>query len=238
VHRVDGRARLGAANNADLYEAVFRAHGLGYQRDTALLLTPDSPPPYFSNLIALDPDATRRQYRAIADLKASRRRFSLKDGFCRLDLSPHGFAVLFEASWLWGPPDAFDRVPPPGWERIEAPGSLAEWEAAWSRFGSPCPTRVFPDILLADPDLTFFGRRSGSDFDAGCIANRSAACTGLSNIFAARPDDLMFRAAACLAAQIAPGKPVVGYDRGSALDAMTRSGFESAGGLRIWVTED
>ena len=68
VHRVDGRARLGAANNADLYEAVFRAHRLGYQRDTALLLTRDSPPPFFSNLIALDPDATRPQYRAIAGI--------------------------------------------------------------------------------------------------------------------------------------------------------------------------
>jgi hypothetical protein len=103
LHPVDARARLGAANNADLYEAVFRAHGLSYQRDAALLLTRHSPPPYYSNLITLDPDATRAQYRAIAQLKAGRPGpFSLKDGFCRLQLSAHGFGVLFEALGLGG----------------------------------------------------------------------------------------------------------------------------------------
>ena len=234
---MDARARLGAANNADFYEAVFRAHGLSYQREAALLLTWESPPPYYSNLTTLDPNATRRQYRAIAGLKAGHRPFSLKDGFCRLDLSAHGFSVLFEASWVWAAPDAFDRGFPPRWERIETPGMLAEWEAAWSRLGSPSPRRVFPEALLADPEFIFFGRRTGSDLDAGCIVNRSAACTGLSNVFAARLNDTLFRDAARLAAQVVPGRPVVGYDRGAALDAMTRCGFEPVGQLRIWVTE-
>ena len=121
MHPVDDRARLGAANNADFYEAVFRAHGLSYRRDPALFLTHDAPPPYYSNLTTLDPDATRRQYRAIAELKASRRPFSLKDGFCRLELAAHGFGVLFDASWVWAAPDAFDGGAPPRWERIETP---------------------------------------------------------------------------------------------------------------------
>ena len=40
------RAHHAARNNADLYEAVFRALGLGFHRDASLFRAIDPPPPY------------------------------------------------------------------------------------------------------------------------------------------------------------------------------------------------
>ena len=234
----DARARLAAANNADVYAAVFAAHGLRFQRDAGLFRAIDPPPPYYSSLTTLDPAATARQVAALDALLAEGRAgLSVKDGFCRLDraLAVRGLEVLFEASWLSAPAAAAAVGGAAGWERVATPEALAAWEAAWAAAGSPTATRVFPAAVLADPAIAIFGRRSGSGYDAGCIGNRSAGSIGVSNIFAPAGDRDVSAAAAALAASMAPGVPLVGYHRGAPLEAMLRSGFREVGRLRVWI---
>ena len=43
----DARARLAAANNADVYAAVFAAHGRRFHRDAGLFRAIDPPPPCY-----------------------------------------------------------------------------------------------------------------------------------------------------------------------------------------------
>ncbi len=233
----DARARLAAANNADLYAAVFAAHGLRFDLDRAFFRAIDPPPPYYSSLTTLDPEETARQLAAIDALLAEGRLdVGVKDGFCRLDraLSGRGFRMLFEASWLWAPAAARLAQGAPAWERVDSPEALAAWEGAWASAGSPAEGRVFPAAMLADPAVAFFGRRDGETFDAGCLCNLSAGCTGLSNIFSRTDDPAVFAAAAGQAAVLAPGEPVVSYHFGTALEALRQSGFREVGRLRVW----
>ncbi|WP_245449977.1 hypothetical protein [Rhizobium leguminosarum] len=46
------KVRLCAANNADLYQAIFRAHGLPDQRTSAFWTSDAVAPPYYSNMTA------------------------------------------------------------------------------------------------------------------------------------------------------------------------------------------
>ena len=175
VHRVDGRARLGAAtDNADLYEAVFRAHRLSYQRDTALLLTPDTPPPFFLNLIALDPDndPPPPEHRAIADLEGQlRRRFSLSViGLAAASNSPHAASPCFSkppGSGAHPTPSTASPRRAGSRSRTPAIAQRAGREAAWSRFGLTVPDARVSRRPARRSGRTFFGRRSGIRF-LGC----------------------------------------------------------------------
>ena len=188
-------------------------------------------------MTTLDPDAEGRQMLAIETLRIDRHgSFGLKDGFCRLDLEGDGFHILFEATWVWAPADRLGFAVPEEWERVEAPEDLIAWEAAWNST-SPAVQRVFPDALLSEPEIAFFGRRSDGSFTAGCIANLSPGCVGLSNIFATEQDTHLYASVARLAADFGLGRPVVGYDRGESLQALLDCGFDDVGALRVWVIE-
>jgi hypothetical protein len=231
---IDERARLGAANNADIYELVFAAHGLGYRRDSGMFASADPPPPYYSSMTTLDPDDVARQRATIRELRPQRPGFGLKDGFRRLELAEEGFDILFEASWIWAPAERLAGRPA-DWQRVRTAQALERWEAAWAAGGSPADRRVFPPALLEARDLAFFGRPGGGGFTAGCIANLSAGCVGLSNVFGSEADR-PFGEAASLASAFGDGVPVVGYERGAALEACLGLGFETVGRLRVWVS--
>ena len=236
------RARHCAANNADLYQSVFRAHGLTDHRNDACWWTEASPPPYYSNLTTLDPDAIEVQTSAIERLcAASPRPFSVKDGFSRLDLAPLRFRILFEAQWIWL--DAHLKAGDEQaklaarWTRIRDAGLLEAWEKAWS-VGSPSEQRMFPPAILDDPDIAIFGREAGNGFDAGCIANRSERGIGLSNVFSTSEMTRdLYRQAVDAAFDFADDRPLVGYEQGEMLQISRSVGFESVGPLRVWLRE-
>ncbi|MEM7446412.1 MAG: hypothetical protein AAF414_24040, partial [Pseudomonadota bacterium] len=71
---------------------------------------------------------------------------------------------------------------------------------------------------------------------AGCIANRSEACVGLSNVFGETVDAQLFAVAARLTADFGEGRTVVGYEASDTLDAALGCGFRAVGGLRVWVS--
>ena len=208
--------RVAAANNAGLCEAVLTANGLRWERDAACLRCLDAPPPFYPDLVMLDPAAAP----PAGDWRA------VKDSFAALDAGAMGLSVLFEASWIRRDPRP--AAMPAGWQRIADAAALGEWGAAWDGMAA---ARVFPPAALDDPRLIFLAKRDGGRIAAGGLATPSADAVGLSNVFGAAP----FAEAAQAAAAQAPGLPVVGYERDAALREALGAGFRAVGRLRVLV---
>lgn len=234
------KARICAANNADLYQAVFRAHGLPDRRTSAFWSSDAIAPPYYSNMTTLDPDATEEQLAEIERLtERLGRRPGLKDGFSRLDLVSKGFQLLFSASWIWAEPHRISTGSPQGWARIDDAVTLDRWQYCWKESGSPTDANVFMPTLLSDANIHIYGRLADGGFDAGCIVNRSPEAVGISNIFSLAGTPQAFEDAVSLATvAFSPDAPLVGYESGAALIEMAKLGFRSVGTLRIWLADD
>jgi hypothetical protein len=234
---VDERAIVGARNNADWYETVFAAHGLRYERLPYAFVGYDPSPRYYSDLTVLAPDQTDP---IVTELAKSAARFGgnvgVKDSFCQLELEDNGFQPLFSASWIWRAGQSPSMLS--GWTIVCDPGELIVWEEDWKRNGSPTDNRMFPEAILDRQDTFFLGRKSGSRFEAGCIANLSDDCIGLSNVFADIPSEKFFAEAANAAASIGEDHPVVGYESGKDLDYAISAGFRTVGRLRILASKD
>lgn len=228
---------LCAANNADFYQAVFRALKLPDRRHGGLWSSNSVAPPYYSNLTTLDPRARAKQLAEILRLRATLgRQFSLKDGFSRLDLAEHGFHVLFSAEWIWAEPSHIAITSSPRWHQVRDAEALYRWEQSWKKGGSPTDLQVFSPALLDDENVAIYGRHTEDGFDAGCIANRSARVVGISNIFHLEGTPPVFgEAVSVTASAFSAGLPLVGYGRGEALDKMKTLGFKSVGDLRVWL---
>lgn len=233
---VDQRAIIAANNNADLYAAMFASRGLAHERLPHAFVGKDRPPPYYSNLTVLAPGHA-------ADIAAELRGLSdnfdgaigLKDSFCEMELQANGFETLFGASWIWR--DAGGNAGPSAWERIETGAELECWEAAWKQAGSPTPERMFAPALLERKDIAFLVHRVDGAIEAGCIANISGDCVGISNVFARAPSRHVFAQAAAAVSCVAPHLPVAGYESGADLGHANRAGFTAVGDLRILVAK-
>ena len=231
------KVRLCAGNNADLCQAIFKAHGLSDQRSDFFWSSDEQAPPYYPNAATLDAGAVEAQLAEIARLTSVLTdSFSVKDGFCQLDLQPLGLLKLFEACWIWMDLDR-PIAPPVGWQRIEHASDLEAWELAWADGGSPSNARIFPAAILNDNAVAILGRRTADGFSAGCIANRSEQVIGLSNVFATDGDLKYCHAAAAAANAFAGGRALVGYDRDLPLDEALACGFQAVGKLRIWLRD-
>jgi hypothetical protein len=243
---IDTQAALAARNNASWCNAVCAAHG-GAGQSLAMLWWNQRPsPPYYPNLITLDPCAKQAD---IEPMLAALQRmpgaaeFGVKDSFARLDLSGLGFERPFEAQWIFRPVDAGPL--PRGelhWARIDEPEGLAEWEAGWWRGAGAKPTlRLFPPALLALPDVAFIGGYRAGLLRAGCALTMTEGVVGLACQFNHESDpasgDLLRAQRELIAAvqALQPGRPLVGYESGDALQAALRADFRSTGPLRVWL---
>lgn len=152
-----------------------------------------------------------------------------------MDLQANGFEVLFGASWIWR--NAGPQAGPSAWERIEIGSELERWEAVWKQAGSPAPERMFAATLLERNDIVFLGYRVDGVIEAGCIANISEQCIGISNVFSRAPSEHVFAQAAAAVAAVAPDLPVAGYESGADLGHARRAGFTVVSDLRILVAK-
>ena len=221
---IDPGAMMAAQNNADWYAMMWDIRGLRYTRDAHGFRAIDPPPPYHGWVTCV-PGA--RVEDIVAPL-LGHPGFAVKDGSGTHDLAGLGLDKLFEASWILHSADA--TADTRDWEQIETSAALLRWEEAWND-SSPSDQRQFPDAILGRGDVRLWGRRRQSGYDAGAIANLSADCVGLSNLFGpdARP------AATALCVQFGGGVPVVGYERGDDLKQALGSGWTTTGDLAVWV---
>lgn len=233
---VDARAVLAAQNNADLYEAVFDAHGLSFERLAAAFVGKDRPPPFYSNLTVVTPSLTDEivmQVKELADRFDGK--VGLKDSFCQLDLAAFGFRILFTAQWIWR--ENRGNKASSLWQKVENDADLLRWESAWKEAGSATEQLMFPSKLLQRPEIHLLGHKVDGVFETGCIVNTSADCIGLSNVFSRSPSDRIFADAAAAAEAVDPKRPIVGYESGESLRHAIDAGFETVGDLRILVAD-
>jgi hypothetical protein len=219
---------VAARNNAEWCHAFCRTHGILGRFDADAWSSAERTPPFYPDAVTLAPGGEARRILTRVDARAG---CSIKDSFGDLDLTAEGFDVLFRAEWL-----CLERADggAPSWSVIESEAELAKWEAAWGE--SPATPTFFRPALLADDSIAILARYEGDGVAAGAVANRSAACIGLSNVFDEGDDLQSVYLGAATAAQHRWGPmPVVGYDSGVACEAAQRAGFLSIGELTVWV---
>lgn len=239
------RTELAVLNNVHWYEAMFDAHGLAHESDGKVWLSHAHPPPFHSNLVVRSPEVSRSLLESyVRDLERMppSAHWSLKDSYARLDLSPQGFAPLFEAQWIWRDPVELQAPPVPAsldWERVATASALKDWERVWwgdsknesQTRGSP----QFPPRLLSSPEHIFLAGKLDGRVVAGGILNRSPGVVGVSNVFfdptfAHEVWDTL----AAHGSTAFPHTPLVGYERGADLQLARRAGFKPIGPLRVW----
>jgi hypothetical protein len=239
-------AEQAARNNARWCDTVCRAHGSAGEFGAGYWLHRRAGPPFYPNLVTCRGDVdTGRVLDEIHALRAAALPipWGVKDSFCALDLTQHGFELLFEARWLCC--DVAASVPVPSaaarlltWSTVADAAHLAAWERGWSLANAivQAPVRQFPDSLLADRELRFIAGYRDSALVAGAILNRSEAEVGVSNTFTADPGraipwpDLIHQARRAFGSL-----PIVGYEQGSNVAHACRAGFDDVGALRVWL---
>ena len=230
------------SNSLGWYEAVLRPHGVSGAITGGVWTCRQQVPPYYSNAITIDLSDAALQTEVLRELAGDLRRpFSVKDGFAILELAPLGLRTLFDAEWMWRDPST--SAPDHGrrdlkWRRVTNNEELNHWEAAWRTNGSPADTRVFLPDLLGSAGVVLLAGHQGDRIVAGCAANHTPGVVGFSNFFAEDAEREPIMASALGAVMLlAPGLPVVGYDRGDDLAQAKRLGFHTVGELRVWLTE-
>lgn len=225
--------RAAARNNAGWCAAVARSHGTASEFGPQAWTAPARTPQFYPDAVTLAP---RADVRALVDrIDTAAPGASVKDSFADLDLTGHGFTVLFEAQWIHRPAGPPDTPPQFAWSAVRDPETLREWALAWAD-GGPA-TEIFRPGLLEDRDTAVIAGRSADGWiAAGAVASRSATVVGVSNLFATGGDtDSAWPVALEAAHTLFPGLPAVGYEHGDDLASARRHGFEPIGPLRIWL---
>lgn len=205
-----------AANNARWCDLVCRSHGIPTATQHGLWAAFSRSPEFYPDAVTLLPQVTAVQ--ALRPVQSGRG-CTVKDSFATLDLTQHGFTVLFEATWIYR--DPVPQSERPTWRSASTEEELASWTEAAGLDGV-----IRPD-LLRDHSVRFL---ADEQLQAGAITNETGSVVGVSNVFG---EDLAatWRAVAGLA----PARPLVGYERAEALEAATQSGFTPIGPLKIWI---
>ncbi|MCR9138342.1 MAG: hypothetical protein NXI27_20245 [Alphaproteobacteria bacterium] len=230
---IDERAVIAANNNADLYEAMFSAHHLDYTREPVAFVASQTPP-YYSNLTVLAPGNGNDIAQRINALAKQGVAVSVKDSFCELDPHAFGLDVLFRASWMWR--DQAGTEGSTDWTQVSDSADLTLWENAWKQAGSATRQHMFRPQMLQRTDIAFFGRKIGGAFEAGCIANVSSDCIGISNVFSLANSATVFAEAVAVIGTMNLRRPLVGYEAGRDLELARGAGFETVGALRVLVS--
>jgi hypothetical protein len=240
------RVAQAAYNNAVWCDTICRTHSAPGEFRPSIWLSRRATPRFYPNAVTLaDPHDQAAQLAGIRELLAAGipGAWAVKDSFCTLDLTPLGFRLLFEATWIERPA----RSPRPEhdstgaqWRNVRDPDELQAWEAAWSGTTDhtvPAPARIFLPALLADPNVVLLAAYREQQIVAGAIANRSDEVVGLSNVFV--PDQgapAYWGEAVGVLIDMFPGLSIVGYEAGAELALAQSLGFEALHPLRVWET--
>jgi hypothetical protein len=230
IGRTSDLLAAAVADNAAWCEIVCAAQELAVRRDGAVWSVTSRSPDGYPDAITLsagqDPSAVLRHIDTGPGC-------SVKDSYADVDLSPHGFELLFNATWIArtdGVHERFGLVADLGWELIRDEAALAGWAAAHGL------TEAFRPGLLSRDEVRILGRRAGGGFDAGAVATATGPVVGLSNVFCRNGDPGRAYAEAVDAARSCyPARAVVGYESGEDLDHALAAGFRPIGPLRVWI---
>jgi hypothetical protein len=220
---------LAVRENATWCDVVCRSHRLRTGADARLWWSGWRTPALYPDAVTLHPDVTEVEVLArIHDAPGA----SVKDSFAALDLAPHGYRVLIEATWCARPPSSDAASPPaPAFERVADKFTFGAWRHAWGG-----PDGVLVPTLFRAPGVTVLGARTPDErYDRGGILHRTSIggtpVVGLSNTFGSVVD------VARAAIGHAPDAWIVGYDTADEVAALGALGFSPCGPLRVWVLD-
>ena len=227
---VDARLRAAVDTSLGWYDDVFALHGIATRHDGGLWWSLAAPLPWHSGVKTTEPAVAVERVLAVHEHGA------VADSFGDLDLRPHGFTVLLDATWVHHPPppEGLSGLPD-GWSVVSDPGLLTEWNLAHDYAGVLLPA------VLERPSFTVLARHSDGDLVAGAIVHRPAhaaqGVVGLSNAWSA--DSFAIDQAELLAVvgALHPGAGVTDYAAGGELDAMLAAGYTPLGPQRVWLPE-
>jgi len=215
-----------AADNAGWCASMCRAHDIETSNDGRVWRGAVRTPLYYPDAVTLVPGLSAKEVLTGIDTSPG---CSVKDSFADLDLSAHGFKVLFEAEWIARPADG--PVPERNdlaWQDIRTPEALTAWEEGWSGGDA---TGLFAPALLDDGSVLVIGGRDGDGVvRAGAVLSSAGDAIGVSNLFGDA-----WPAVLDTAHVLFTDETLVGYESGDDLDAALAVGFRSLGPLRVWL---
>lgn len=151
---------------------------------------------------------------------------SVKDSFADLDLSPAGFGVLFEATWIRRRASTATAPLSLSWSEVRTEAELTRW---CRRLDVP----PLPPSLLTRPGLHVL---DAADVGAGFVLSPSSAVVGVVNAIPGSADPkALWSDLVVLAGRLHPGADLVGYEHGADLEHSLGAGFEATGPLRVWM---
>ncbi len=227
---MDPRLRAAVDTSLSWYGDVFALHGIPTRSETGLWWALEPPPPWHSGVKTTMPGVE------VARVFTVHEHGAVADSFCDLDLQPHGFEVLFDATWVHHPPLGLPIDEPPGrpheWSVVHEPGLLAEWNRAHDYAGVLLPA------VLHQPAFSVLARRSLGTLVGGAVVHRPAGSSpvvGLSNTWSAERDVVDHAELLAVIDALHPGAGVSAYVRGAELHAMVGAGYAALGPQRVWV---
>ena len=220
--------RLAVEDNIGWCGVMCRAHGSDESSSSALWANLEASPPYYPNIITRQAGAQADVDALIQGAETLRLTtgWGVKDSFCDLALSDHGFTGVVSAEWYGG-------IVEPGkirsdWKMIESPEQLRCWETAWGGGEE----RLFLDCLLSDRRIRFWFQGEAGSIEAGFISFESGATIGISNWFSLDQKPIAQIGGLQAACSVSPERPLVCW---SSDDSMNGSGLSRLGPLKVWI---
>jgi hypothetical protein len=212
-----------AANNAGWCDAVCRTLGLKPRWAADAWTVARRSPDGYPDAVTLAPGADAR---AVLSRVQDGPGCSVKDSFADLDLTPWGFRVLFDATWIRRPATGDTASAALEWHEVRTSADLDQWSRGHD-------LDVFRPALLQVEDVHLFHAPGPA---ASFALNRTGGVVGVSNAVAGEvPRAALWSDLVAVASTVYPGLDLVGYEVGEDLAAATASGFLSTGPLRVWI---
>lgn len=157
---------------------------------------------------------------------------AVADSFGDLDLAPHGFTPLVDATWVHHPRrNELRSTLPTGWSVVRDPELLAEWNRAHDYAG------VLVSAVLERPEFVVLARHVGGALAGGAVIHGGGRpdVVGLSNAWSATSVEVDYTELLAVAAALHPGSSVTDFAQEADLGAMVAAGFTPLGPQRVWV---
>ncbi len=158
------------------YELTYGLQGKRFRTTDDLWIAADPPPPWHSAALTLRRGLTAER---VAETLGRDFAASVADSYADLDLSDHGFVILFEATWIHAPaPRSGASRPPHGWSVIDSPAALTDWNERHDYHG------VLTEQILGRPDLQVLARTHDGVLTGGAVLHRTGEVVAVSNVWA------------------------------------------------------
>ena len=229
-------------NNNGLYNAIFDSHGIGHGQNGTAWYSLEEAPSFYSNLVTTSPDWQPDEIFEDIDKKYAGeqwRKWSMKDSFCKINLSRYGLTKLFEAQWIYLSAPEFKPSQTTSsirYDLIKDELALSTWINGWDgNETEKLGAKIFAPSLLQNSDIHFVGGYESERLVAGFLINVTENVLGISNFFAPNEDIKSWTSAIKFVYATFGVKDIVGYEQGDRLSILQVLGFQTTGKLAVWL---